>query len=453
MGSSSFHRVLAAAAGVLSSVGAAAQTPAGTAFIYQGRLLNAGSPANGTYDLQCRLFDASAAGVQVGTQVCADNVTVAGGLFTVSLDFGAQFGDWARWLDIRVRPDPTAGNCAAGAYTQLTPRQAIGSAPSALFSQAPWATSGNDVSYTGGSVGIGTTTPSNRLTVSNESDNASIIAIDSGATSPQSSTLRLNDRGTPVWAVNKNNINNFTIREIGPGADRFLIEEGGNIGIGTNNPLGRIHVMSTPLLAAVRADATGSGNVGVLGTSAGADGYALFGDATGNGGNGVYGGGPSSGYGVYCGGKFAATGVKSFQIDHPLDPAGHYLNHYCAEGPEPLNMYSGNAVLGPAGEAVVQLPAYFSSINRDFRYQLTCVGGYAPVYVGEGVTGNQFVIAGGRPGLTVSWRVEATRNDAWVRAYGAPVEEAKPAERQGTYLNPELYGRPPEEAQHARQKK
>ena len=36
----------------------------------------------------------------------------------------------------------------------------------------------------------------------------------------------------------------------------------------------------------------------------------------------------------------AGSGVKAFRIDHPLDPENKYLLHYCAEGPEPLNVYT-----------------------------------------------------------------------------------------------------------------
>jgi hypothetical protein len=34
------------------------------------------------------------------------------------------------------------------------------------------------------------------------------------------------------------------------------------------------------------------------------------------------------------------------------------------------------------------------------------------------------------------------RNDRWVRSNGAPVEVPKPAEKQGLYLHPELFGLP-----------
>ena len=52
-----------------------------------------------------------------------------------------------------------------------------------------------------------------------------------------------------------------------------------------------------------------------------------------------------------------------------------------------------------------------------------------------------------RPNVTVSWEVKATRNDRFVRAYGAPTEQLKPADLRGTYLQPELYGMPSDRAQ------
>src|SRR5437016_3049651 len=73
----------------LAAPSAHAQTPLGTGFTYQGQLKNGGSPASGLHDLRFRLFDALTGGVQVGVALCLDNVVMADGLFTVSLDFGA----------------------------------------------------------------------------------------------------------------------------------------------------------------------------------------------------------------------------------------------------------------------------------------------------------------------------------------------------------------------------
>jgi trimeric autotransporter adhesin len=115
------------------AAGAFAQ-PLGTAFTYQGRLIENGSPASGAYDLELKLFDAPAAGAQVGPTLLRDDVPVAGGLFTVLVDFGAAFGGSARWLEIGVR-----AGASTGAFTTLPGRQELTPSPNALFSaNAPW---------------------------------------------------------------------------------------------------------------------------------------------------------------------------------------------------------------------------------------------------------------------------------------------------------------------------
>ena len=102
--------------------------PVGTAFTYQGRLTEAGGPANGTYDFQLILYDAPAGGSQVGPIVIGDDVVVTSGLFTVSLDFGAVFTGSQRWLEMGVRPGATTG-----AFSILSPRQELTPTPHALY--------------------------------------------------------------------------------------------------------------------------------------------------------------------------------------------------------------------------------------------------------------------------------------------------------------------------------
>ena len=135
-------------------------------------------------------------------------------------------------------------------------------------------------------------------------------------------------------------------------------------------------------------------------------------------------------------------------IDHPLDPEGQYLIHTSVESPDMMTVYNGNAVLDADGAATVEMPSYFEALNTDFRYQLTCIGGFAPVYVAEKIRENRFKIAGGSPGMEVSWQVTGVRHDPYAEAYRSPVEVEKPAAEQGTYLHPELYGASP--AQHVR---
>ncbi len=132
----------------------------------------------------------------------------------------------------------------------------------------------------------------------------------------------------------------------------------------------------------------------------------------------------------------------SFKIDHPLDPTHKYLYHSFVESPDMMNVYNGNVILDGSGEGIVQLPDWFGALNRDYRYQLTCIGGAALVYVAEEIKDNRFKIAGGNPGLKVSWQVTGIRQDAYANAHRIVVEEEKPAEERGKYLHPAEFGQP-----------
>ena len=106
------------------------------------------------------------------------------------------------------------------------------------------------------------------------------------------------------------------------------------------------------------------------------------------------------------------------------------------------NIHDGMAVFDSTGLAVVQLPDWFEALNREFRYQLTCIGQSAPVYIAEEIANNRFTIGGGRPGMKVSWQVTGTRKDPYAEQHRIQVEEPKEPELRGSYLHPELYGKP-----------
>ncbi len=134
--------------------------------------------------------------------------------------------------------------------------------------------------------------------------------------------------------------------------------------------------------------------------------------------------------------------TKMFKIDHPLDPANKYLMHACVESDEMKNVYDGVVVLDGRGEARVTMPDWFEALNGEFRYQLTCIGSHAPVYVAEEISGGTFGIAGGIPGMKVSWQVTGVRLDPYALAHRADVVQDKPPIEVGTYRHPELYGMP-----------
>jgi hypothetical protein len=245
----------------------------------------------------------------------------------------------------------------------------------------------------------------------------------------------------------------------GPGVEGFSAEWEGVEGTSTNW-IGVYGFSST--LTGVRGSTTsgngmygstdGDGTVaGVLAASYGPQGNGMIGEA--NNGSSAYGvwGKSTNGYAGYFSGRVAVTGNLSkgggsFKIDHPLDPENKYLYHSFVESPDMMNIYNGNATLDASGEAVVTMPAWFEALNREFRYQLTTIGGFAPVYIAEEIKGNRFKIAGGQPGMKVSWMVTGVRHDRYADAYRIPVEENKPTEERGRYLHPELYGQARSEA-------
>ena len=114
----------------LGAVGASAAVhsaldapPALTAFTYQGYLEDGGSPANGAFDLQFKLFDAAIGGSQLGTIAAFEDVTVTDGVFSVLLDFGVMING-ASYIETGIR----YGN-STGEHTTLSPRQELTPAP------------------------------------------------------------------------------------------------------------------------------------------------------------------------------------------------------------------------------------------------------------------------------------------------------------------------------------
>ena len=102
--------------------------PAGTEFTYQGLLSFQGTPAEGSFDFRFSLFDAESGGATVGSDLMVEDHPVSGGVFTVTLDFGADaFMGEARWLEVDVRE-----GASNGSYTTLSPRKPVTASPFAL---------------------------------------------------------------------------------------------------------------------------------------------------------------------------------------------------------------------------------------------------------------------------------------------------------------------------------
>lgn len=455
----------------------AADTAVSTAFTYQGRLAMAGSPVTGAYDLRFTLYNAATGGSVVGTAVTKLATPVSGGMFSVTLDFGwAPFAGSARWLEIAVKPK------GSSLYTILSPRQPITQTPYAIRAMAaPWSgISGNKFAGSGSATTVAHSDHNHWGHEWRGKDTGMTLATTASTyTNPVTFMARTNaPHGNAISGIVSDGMYGFMQKQTGVAGLNYGSEDGGYgvygyasapNGRGTSgratglNSVGVNGESTGSHGVGVAGEATNVGGIGVeatgndFGVKAAANAYALYGSSPAAAGTGVYGmanggtaaygiwGVSSVGYAGYFSGKVHVSGALSkssgsFKIDHPLEPAKKYLSHSFVESPDMMNIYNGNVVLDAKGEAVVTLPEWFEALNKEFRYQLTCVGGFAPVYVAEKISKNRFRIGGGREGLEVSWQVTGVRKDAWARDNRIQVEEVKPADEQGTYMYPEGFG-------------
>ncbi len=99
------------------------------AFTYQGELRSGGNLSEGSHDLRFELLDA---GGVVRQTLCADDVPVTKGLFTVQLDPGADFPNLVpllRSIRILVRPNSALPCSDSSGFTALTPVQPFSRTP------------------------------------------------------------------------------------------------------------------------------------------------------------------------------------------------------------------------------------------------------------------------------------------------------------------------------------
>ncbi len=104
-----------------------------TSFSYQGKLDEAGVPANGQYDFLFKLYQVPSGGSQVGSDFVRDNVQVTNGIFTTFMSFGTTpfLTSPLYYVEVAVRP-----GASTGVYTVLSPRTAIQTTPYSLKSFA-----------------------------------------------------------------------------------------------------------------------------------------------------------------------------------------------------------------------------------------------------------------------------------------------------------------------------
>jgi len=147
-----------------------AAAPIDGRFSYQARLTSGGVPITGVVDARFSLWDAAAAGAQIGANTEFLSQAVSDGVYNANLDFGvaALNGDM-RWLQVEVRSP-----AGVGGYVVLGRREILG-APYAIQTRGIFVDENNNV-------GIGTSTPLFPLSVESDGSYASIYSIATGLT-------------------------------------------------------------------------------------------------------------------------------------------------------------------------------------------------------------------------------------------------------------------------------
>ena len=340
-----------------------------------------------------------------------------------------------------------------------------------------------------GNVGIATTSPSAKLDVNGAAVIRSNATVDGSLTAGPITATSSSSGGTGVFAnAGSSTASNGVIAQGATGVAGYatvagsiaLYGDAGNstgsngvVGYGATGVAGNSTITGSygtfgSGSTGVWGNSTGTGaNVGVLGL--GATGVQGVGDTwgvlgqsgstTGSGGgfsnsssgDALFTYNQSGGYAAFFDGNVDVDGNLSkaggsFKIDDPIDPANKYLYHSFVESPDMMNIYNGNATTDASGSAVVTLPEWFETLNRDFRYQLTVMGQFAQAIVASKVANHQFTIKTDKPNVEVSWQVTGIRQDAWANAHRIPVEVEKAQADRGLYLHPELFGAPSEKS-------
>lgn len=257
---------------------AAAQT---SVFTYQGKLTDNSAAANGQYDFTFRLFDAATGGTQIGTDMGREDIQVTNGIFTVSLDFGANAftNGAARFLEISVR-----AGASSGAFATLAPRQEITSSPYAIKSlNATTADNSLQLGGTGASQFVQTNDtrlsddrnplPNSPNYIQNRTTpqpNSSFSITQSGYIG---GSLRIEGNGfiipnTPSLSLSSSGI--FQIDAPFSPSGRFVVLENGNVGIGNGAPTEKLqvagNVSASGTLTAAQYNIGGSRVLSVAGT-------------------------------------------------------------------------------------------------------------------------------------------------------------------------------------------
>ncbi len=302
-----FKRQILSAAIVVSVAVNFAEAQSDTAFVYQGSMSDNGVPANGSYNIDVTLWDAAVGGNQMGPQRMFNAHPVVDGVFTLDLDFADRMLlPGGKWLEFSING------------TELSPRTLVGNAPFSIRTRGlnvgPDGKVGLGVDIAERELDIRGLRPVVRLTATeplvtsfpsldfrggpgpsifqalgavrffNENgEERALISVNKSGPTGASMNFSTTPSGVAQLSILTDTIRVHESIELlrrsdlatgaiinGDGSDSFLQMNGGDIGIGTQFPNGRVHAVNSANGGqAIRGtvDTAGNFNTGVWGES------------------------------------------------------------------------------------------------------------------------------------------------------------------------------------------